>query len=574
VKKGLGQATLAFSGPTGRYAAHIRMQDENDGTSPFSLSVGGRTVYEGKLDFEDERPHWFSSPPFDVDAGDLVTLTVHPQGGERGRTESVVFTAAEAGSGAAVGRGQVVFSPTGLEERSADELAAMLNPKVRLPNPDKVFVNLLDAPDKGVQAVHLVNYDFRYKVMIPGLYATDDGDQEARTPLTNPQIMVRKQLRIERPEELVEPVLQVHGFATPKCTADLVVTVNGIPAGRIKNENKRQMWIEMPLDRSLLARENVIDLRAEGPLDNDRWWQVGIDTDTHAGGSFCSTDGGKTFTADDLSPDLKVQTGEYMIRVADRRPGAAGEDPKNLARNPGFETMTTPHGETELTVAPAERVEVVVKGKPRPCLALSPEAPPAWIEGEAKDGATVYTVPSVSIYTMLALADSRAALEPIFQAQTAASTWTIPPVTTPLRQVLADWQPFGNGFAIDAANPLGGKQVVRCENETASQKAGITQQFDLQQKEPKPIVITAWSRAENVSGKADSGYAIFADATCDDGTVMKALNAPFATGMRYWNQVTLKISPTKPIRVLNLYLLFRGHTGRAWFDNISVKIEE
>jgi hypothetical protein len=261
-----------------------------------------------------------------------------------------------------------------------------------------------------------------------------------------------------------------------------------------------------------------------------------------------------------------------MIRVKDRRLGALGEDPRNLAHNPGFEAMITPHSETELSVAPAERVEVLVKGKPRPCLALSPETPPVWLEGETRGDASAYTVPRVGIYTMLALADTRAALHSFFQAQTAATPWTIPPVTAPLRQILADWRPFGKGFVMDTANPHGGKQVVRCQNESPGQRSGVEQQFDLQQKEPRPIVVSAWSRAENVAGKADSGYSIFVDATCDDGSEIKALNAPFPTGTRSWNQATLKITPTKPIRVLNLYLFFRGHRGRVWFDDVSVEI--
>ncbi len=422
VKQKTGLATLRFAGLAGRYIAHIRMLDENNGTSPFSLAVGDKVVFEGKLDFEDERMHWFSSLPFDLVPGDALTLTVHAHAGERGRTQAIVLTAADTGSGTPVGRGEVVFSPGPIEDLPAENLVRLLRPKVHVLNPGKTLVNVLDCPGKAVQTVHLVNYDFRYKVTVPGLYATDD--------------------------------------------------------------------------------------------------------------------------------------------------------PKNLAHNPGFELMSTPHAETELTIAPAERVEVLMKGKSCACLALSPESPPAWLEGEAKGDATVYTVPRVDIYTMLVLADSRAALEPLLQAQIAAAPWTIPPVTVPLRRVLADWQPYGKGFVTDTTNPRGGKQAVRCENDSSSQKAGLMQQFDLQQEEPRPIVISAWSRAENVAGKPDSGYAIYADATCDDGSIMKTLNSPFPTGTRDWNQATLKISPTKPIRVLNLYLLFRGHTGRVWFDEVSVKAEE
>jgi hypothetical protein len=572
VKKHTAQATLRFNGTPGRYAAHIHMLDENDGTSPFSLAVGGKMVFQGKLDFEDERMHWFSSPPFDLAGGDTLTFTIHAHAGERGRTEAIVLAAADAGTGAAMGRGQVVFSPGTVKELPAEQLVRLTRPRVRVANPGKATVNVLDCPGRAIRTVHLVNYDFRYHVTIPGLYATDDGQQKARTPLTRPQVVIRKRLHVANPQAVVEPVLQVYGLATPKCTAELAVALNGRPAGRISQEaGKNRGWFEMPLDRSLLGVDNQIEIRAEGQLGNDRWWQIGIDTATHAGGSFYSSDGGKSFTAADLSPDLGTQTGEFMIRIEDRRPDAAGEDPRNLAHNPGFEAITTLHGETVLSVRPAERIEVLVEGSPRPCLALSPEAPPAWLRGEAKGGTAVYTVPRVGIYTMLALADSRSALEPLVQAEEAAAPWKIPPVTTPLRKVLVDWRPYGQGFTLDDAGPLDGKQAVRCENDSARQSSGVVQQIDLQQKEARPIVISAWSRAENVSGKADSGYSIFVDATCDDGSVMNGLNARFPVGTHSWNQATLKISPTKPIRVLNLHLLFRGHSGRVWFDEVSAR---
>lgn len=570
-----GRATLEFPGPAGRYVAQIKMLDENDGTSSFSFAVCGQTIFEGKLDYEDERSHWFITPPLDLAPGDLVTLTVRPHGGEMGRTESVVFSAAGSGLGAPLGKGRVFHSPVKLEERPAGELAGLLCPKLRVPQPQKVTVNVLNVPGEGLQTIHLVNYDFRYEVDQPGVFANDDGTAEARTVLSRPQAVVRKQLRIEHPEKLVEPVLQVHAFATTDCEAGLAVTINGRPAGHIRSgDAKHSGWTELPLDRSLLARENVIELRASGALDNNRWWQLSIDTNTLTGLSFVSADGGKTFKSDDLSQDLKTQTGEFMIRVVDRRLGAPRGDPANLALNPGLEDQRTPHSETKLSVVPCKQLEIVAGGRPKQCLALSPEAPAAWIAGKQRGDSTVYTVPQVGIYTMLALADSRARLEPLRKAHAAASSWTIPPVTTPLRQVMTGWQPYGKGFVADSAEPHGGELCVRCETKPAQPSAGLVQQFDLQQKEPRPICITAWSRAENVSGRRDGDYAIYVDATCADGTVMNGRCAPFATGTHGWEQATLRLSPKAPIRVLRLHLMFRRHAGRVWFDDVELKTEQ
>ena len=574
VKAKTGVATLTFNGSAGRYAARIRMTDENDGTSPFRLAVNDKVVFEGKLDLEDEQAHWFQSPPFDLTAGDRLTLTVHADRGERGRTYAVVLANADAEAGVPLRLGQIAYSSSAIEDLSADRLLSLLRPKVHVANPGKVFVNVMKSQAGPVETVHLVNYDFRYQTTVKGLYANDNGEPKARTVLTRPKTVIRKRLTIENPAAVVEPVLQICASPTPKCSAELVVTLNGQPAGRIRNEGATgRGWIEMPLDRALLARDNTIDIHAEGPPDKDQYWPLHIDTTCPGGSSFYSADGGKTFTQADLSADLSVQTGEYLIRIQDRRPETLGEDPKNLARNPRFETMAVLHDETKLTVAPGENVEVVVEGKNRPCLALSPEAPPVWLSGEKRGIATVYTLPRVGIYTVLALADERSRLEHLFQSQAAATPWTIPPVAAPLRQTLVHWKPYGKGFVIDTADPHNGKQAVRCQNDSPRETSGLTQQFDLQQERPQPIVISVWSRAENVSGKADAGYSIFVDATCDDGSVMKGLNSPFPTGTQPWNRATLAISPTRPIRVLNLYLVFRAHKGRVWFDDVSVKSE-
>jgi hypothetical protein len=189
---------------------------------------------------------------------------------------------------------------------------------------------------------------------------------------------------------------------------------------------------------------------------------------------------------------------DFRIRLVDRRPG---EDPNNLAWNPSFERMNTPHSETELKIVPAEQIEVSVRAEPRLCLALSPTAPPTWLEGKRKGNTTVYRIPRVDIYTVLALAQSRTALEPLLRAQTAVAPWTIPPMTTPLSQSLGGLATLSGGLRTNRTNPHGGKQAIRRENDSAHQRSGAMQQFDFQQREPRPVIIGAWSRAENVTGE-------------------------------------------------------------------------
>ena len=73
------------------------MLDEDDGVSSFRLAVGGKAVFQGKRDLQDERMHWFSSPSIDLAPGDVLTLTVDAHAGERGRTVSRRHTILEPG---------------------------------------------------------------------------------------------------------------------------------------------------------------------------------------------------------------------------------------------------------------------------------------------------------------------------------------------------------------------------------------------------------------------------------------------------------------------------------------------
>lgn len=574
VKEAVGKASLEFDGGPGRYVAHICISDENDGTSPFSFSVGDDVVYEGLLDVEDNKRHWHTTPAFTLKPGDTVQLTVNADAGERGRVHSIILARAEAAAGARLGAGTVLYSPIGLEELPPEQRLAMLRPTTRLVNPGKVFINLMNAP--GLQTVHLVNYDFRYEVTQKGLYASDDGSAEARMFFGGKPVVVRKRIGIEKLDEVVEPVIQVRSFATQDCAADLIVTINGQRAAVIPPEKLHARgWIEAPVDRKLLATNNIIEIRAEGELDGQqKWIQIDIDTDTNEGNSQFSTDGGKTFSAEDLSTDLKAQTGEYMVRILDRSPEGADRDPTNLVRNPGFERVHVPHSETKLTVVPAENVEVSIGGKASyACLAISPDGPPAWVEAKGRDVQRVYVVPEVDIYTVLLLGPSRAMLEPFRQAQMAAGPWRIPPVTEPLRAVVRDWQGYGDGFALDENGPRAGDHCIRCQSDVEDAVKGAVQQLDLAHDTPQTITITAWSRCEDVSGAKNAHYSVYVDATCADASVFNGHNTPFEVGSHGWQQAELVLKPPSPIRTMRLYLLFRKHSGRAWFDDVRMTVE-
>lgn len=567
-------ATLSFDGTPGEYVAYISMTDENDGTSTFELAVAGKQVFTGLLDQEDNQTRWHASPPFALRPGDLVVFTVRPDAGELCRTQGIVLARSDAGTGAPLGRGRVLYQPQGLEKLSASELLRLLGSEVWVPQPGEVAVNRMDVPDLGISTVHLVNYGLRYEVTVPGLYASDDGTAEARTFFSGDRRVLRKRIAIPDPDKLSQPVLQISAFSVGNSDGGLIFTINGKQAGRLAHNDLRQhQWYELPLDRSLLAAENIIEVRAEGTLTGtDTWIQVDIDTDATTGNSWCSEDGGQTFTSEDLSPDRKAQTGEFLIRIKDRSPGIFAADPDNLVRNPGFEQVQVPHAETTITLVPARELIVQTRDRqPRPCLAISPDGPPQWIEGRAGNAGTAYPLPPVEYYTVLLLADDRARLEPFAQANAAGAFWTLPQVTEPLRAQLVEWEPFGEGFALDETGGRNGGRAIVIENNSAADIRGASQQFLFEgENQPRKLTITAWSRAQNASGPDDAHYSVWVDATCSDGTVFNGHQARFSSGSHDWEQATLVLEPPAPIRTMRLYLLFRYHTGKVWFDDVRM----
>jgi hypothetical protein len=56
-----------------------------------------------------------------------------------------------------------------------------------------------------------------------------------------------------------------------------------------------------------------------------------------------------------------------------------------------------------------------------------------------------------------------------------------------------------------------------------------------------------------------------------DGSPLWGQTASFHTGTHGWERRDLTILPAKPVRSLTLYCLFRGHTGKVWFDDLALQ---
>jgi hypothetical protein len=142
------------------------------------------------------------------------------------------------------------------------------------------------------------------------------------------------------------------------------------------------------------------------------------------------------------------------------------------------------------------------------------------------------------------------------------------------KQSLQTWNATEGTFAWDEQVKRGGKASIRLHNATADLRSGVMHVIELNQSKPVPLRISAWSKAQDVSGIADAGYSLYIDLRYTDGTPQWGLIAPFSTGTHDWERREVLVIPRKPIGKVYVHLLLRNHAGTVWFDDIQMEILE
>lgn len=128
--------------------------------------------------------------------------------------------------------------------------------------------------------------------------------------------------------------------------------------------------------------------------------------------------------------------------------------------------------------------------------------------------------------------------------------------------------PEGEGEIIE--KPLGkGRCYYWVEDAFAGKALGAAQNIVLNQEKPIKLAIEGWSKAEDVSGGADSNYSLYVDLMHQDGNPMWGQTAQFATGTHDWQFSRTIIESEKPFRSANIHMLFRYHRGTVWFKDVK-----
>eukprot|EP00899_Mesostigma_viride_P008942 jgi/Mesvir1/18049/Mv09366-RA.1 len=137
----------------------------------------------------------------------------------------------------------------------------------------------------------------------------------------------------------------------------------------------------------------------------------------------------------------------------------------------------------------------------------------------------------------------------------------------------ANWWDFEGGF--DVVKDVGrgatfSEASLFLMNKDLSQKHGALQRVVLNQDRPMPLLVSGWSKAKDVSGVSDAGYALYVDVSFMDGSHEWGWNLAFDAGTHDWQRRMSLLDYSKAIESLSLYCMFRDHTGSVWFDDIVV----
>jgi hypothetical protein len=133
------------------------------------------------------------------------------------------------------------------------------------------------------------------------------------------------------------------------------------------------------------------------------------------------------------------------------------------------------------------------------------------------------------------------------------------------------WQPAPQGLRVASHEGRQGTRALQVENPGGQGWVGASQTVVLNRTRSAPLTVRGWSKAEKVSGSADSDYSLYADLVYADGSTLWGQTAHFSCGTHDWQMRSLTILPDKPVKSITLHCLFRRHAGTAWFDDVAVE---
>jgi len=131
------------------------------------------------------------------------------------------------------------------------------------------------------------------------------------------------------------------------------------------------------------------------------------------------------------------------------------------------------------------------------------------------------------------------------------------------------WSVTTGDSRVDTTVARSGRACLRLQNPGVADTTA-RQSVRLNQATPCAVLVRASSLARDVTGSPSKGYSLYVDIYYTDGTPLYGVTHNFPTGAADWQSGHLYIEPAKPIRDVNVYLLLRGKSGTAYFDDVAL----
>lgn len=143
----------------------------------------------------------------------------------------------------------------------------------------------------------------------------------------------------------------------------------------------------------------------------------------------------------------------------------------------------------------------------------------------------------------------------------------------PPEMQIAGWRPWESGFTVAPGQGRNGSQAAFVDRPTIGAGQGLGQNLSIKQDAPGKITVSAWCKTERVTGEQDKDFCLYCDATLANGQQSWGHTAFFNLGSHDWEKAELVIDLPERVTNITVWLLLRGnHTGKAWFDDVSVTL--
>ncbi|MCP4643853.1 MAG: DUF4091 domain-containing protein [bacterium] len=132
------------------------------------------------------------------------------------------------------------------------------------------------------------------------------------------------------------------------------------------------------------------------------------------------------------------------------------------------------------------------------------------------------------------------------------------------------WASVGGGFVVDESVAHGGTRSMRCSVDTTEGALGARQVIVFDPPIQHPFRVSGWARAEDAVVEQD--FNVYLDLHYADGTPLWGKIAGFKPGTHDWQYAELDFDVTKPVKTIEVHVLFRHAKGTVWFDDIEVSL--